>query len=54
MPEQFENPKTEKIEDETAGEGSADNKVERVAEKLAKQGAKTEHKYDEEKSIFTN
>lgn len=53
MPEQFENPKTEKLEDETAGEESADKKVELVAEKLARQGAKTEHKYDEENSIFT-
>jgi hypothetical protein len=53
MPEQFENPEIAKLEDETVAEESADKKVERVAEKTARKGTKTEQEYDKEHNIFT-
>jgi hypothetical protein len=53
MPEQFENLETAKLEDETFAEESADKKVERVAEKAARKGTKTEQEYDKEHNIFT-
>jgi hypothetical protein len=54
MPEQFENPEATKLEDETVSDESAKEKIERVAEKAAAKPAKTEQKYDQEHTIFSN
>jgi hypothetical protein len=54
MPEQFENPETTKLEDETVSEASAEKRIERVAEKAAARAADTEKKYDGEHTIFSN
>lgn len=53
VPSQFENPEATKLEDETVAEGSADEKVERVAEKAARKSTKTEQEYDKEHDLFT-
>jgi hypothetical protein len=53
MPNQFENPETTKVEDETVVGESADKKVEHVAEKAARKSTKTEQEYDKEHNIFT-
>ena len=53
MPEQFENPNTAKPEDETATDATAEERMERVAEKAAEQSTKTEQRYDGDRSIFS-
>jgi hypothetical protein len=54
MPEQFENPKAVKLEDQTVSDESSKTKIDRVAEKLAEKPAKTEQKFDKENShLFT-
>jgi hypothetical protein len=48
MPEQFENPETTKLEDETVSDPSTQEKIDRVAEKAAEKPAKTEQKFDKD------
>jgi hypothetical protein len=53
MAQPFENPEVTKVDDETVSTESAQKATERVAEKAAVKGAKTEQKYDSEHRIFT-
>ena len=50
MPEQFENPKVVKLEDETVSDASSQTRIDREADKLARKSAKTEQKFDKENS----
>jgi len=50
---QFENPEVAKLEDETNEDGSPQNQVDRLAEKLAKKSSKVVQNADENQSIFT-
>jgi hypothetical protein len=54
MPEQFENPEAEKIEDETVSDPTAEKRIDRVAEKAAEKASKTVKKYDGDHTIFSN
>ena len=53
MPQQFENPQATIVEDETVSNESFQNGIDRVAEKAAEKGAKTEQEYDKNHGIFT-
>ena len=53
MPEQFVNPEATKLEDETVSDATAEERIERVAEKAAEKSAKTEQRYDSDHSIFS-
>jgi hypothetical protein len=53
MPEQFENPEAEKVEDETAVDSTPEEEVEREAEKLATKAAKRSQEYDKEHNVFS-
>jgi hypothetical protein len=53
MPEQFENPKATKLEDDTVANESEEKAVERIAEKAAQKSTLTEHKYEEDEKIFS-
>jgi hypothetical protein len=46
MPEQFENPEASKLEDETVSDATAQQRIDRVAERLAKKSGHTEQEYD--------
>jgi hypothetical protein len=48
MPKQFENPEEVKLEDETVSNTSAQERIDRVAEKAAQKPAKTEQHYDKD------
>jgi hypothetical protein len=50
MPEQFENPKEIKVEDDTVCNPCAEKRTEIVADKAAAKPAKTEQKFDKENS----
>jgi hypothetical protein len=54
MAKQFENPEATKLEDETATDATAQEKIERVADKAAAKPAKVEQKFDKEHTIFSN
>ena len=45
MPEQFENPETTELDDETVSDASAQNRIERVAEKAAEKASHTEQRW---------
>jgi hypothetical protein len=53
MPEQFENPEADKVEDETAVDSTPGEKVEREAEKLASKAAKRSQEFDQEHNVFS-
>jgi hypothetical protein len=53
MANQFENPEATKLEDETASDLTAKQRVERVAEKAAAKATKTEQKFEEDQENFT-
>lgn len=53
MPDQIENSEATKLDDETVSEATAENRIERVAEKAAEKSTKTEHRYDRDHSIFS-
>jgi len=53
MPEQFENPKETKLEDETVSDETAKKRIERVAEKAAEKPAHTVHTFDKDHTIFS-
>ncbi len=50
---QFENPEVSKLEDETNEGGSPRERVDRLAEKLARKSSQVEKDSDEDQSIFT-
>jgi hypothetical protein len=54
MFKQFEIPEYAKLEVDTAAKISADEKIQRVAEKAAGKAAETEHGYDKDHAIFAN
>lgn len=54
MPNQFENPKTVKVEEETVSLPTPEQKIEHVADKAAGKAAKTVKHYDTDHTIFSN
>ncbi|MGD0939417.1 MAG: hypothetical protein ABR905_06850, partial [Terracidiphilus sp.] len=50
MPEQFENPQADKLEDDTVSDESVEKKIDRVAEKAAEKSSRTEQRFDKENS----
>jgi len=54
MPQQFENPEEQKVKDETVSTETAQRKMDRVADKLAKKPAQAEKKFDKENSVIFN
>lgn len=50
---QFENPEVSKLEDETNDDGSARNRVDRLADELAKKSTTVVQDFDKDRSIFT-
>jgi hypothetical protein len=54
MPEQFENREEVKVKDETASDETARQKIDRVADKLAKKPGQAEKKFDKENSVIFN
>jgi hypothetical protein len=53
MPEQFENQQATKLEDDTASDATAEQRIEHVAEKAAEKSTKTEQRYDEDHAVFS-
>jgi hypothetical protein len=53
MAEHFVNPQEQKVKDETEAGDSTNKKLDRIAEKAAEKGAKTEQKSEKENPIFT-
>jgi hypothetical protein len=53
MPEQFENQEATKLEDKTVSDASAQERINRVAEKAAEKASKTEQRYDKDHNIFS-
>jgi hypothetical protein len=53
MPEQFENREATKLGGETAPDATAEERMERVAEKAAEKSTKTEKRYDADHGIFS-
>jgi hypothetical protein len=53
MSNQFENPAKEKLVDPKIAESPV-KKLDKVADKAAEQGAKTEQRYDKDHTIFSN
>jgi hypothetical protein len=54
MAQQFENPQADKLETKTESDETANKKIDKVAENLAKKPAATEKKFDKEhEELFT-
>ncbi|HUV70386.1 MAG TPA: hypothetical protein VMW15_12035 [Terracidiphilus sp.] len=53
MPQQFQNPDEQKVENEVAPVESSDKRLENLAEKAAQKGAKREQKYDKDHGIIS-
>jgi hypothetical protein len=53
MPEQFENPEATKLEDETVSDATAEERIDRVADKAAGKASHTAQNYDKEHTIFS-
>jgi hypothetical protein len=53
MPEQFENPEATKLEDETASNLTAKERIDRAAEEAAERASKTVKSYDKGHTIFS-
>jgi len=53
MPEQFVNPEETKLEDETISDATAQQRMERSAEKAAEKSSKDEQRFDEGQTIFS-
>jgi len=53
MPEQFENQEETKLEDETVSHPSAQERIDRVADKAATKPSKTVKKFEKDEKIFT-
>jgi hypothetical protein len=54
MARQFENPEETKLEDETVSDTTAQQRIERVAEKAAKKSSKDEQHYDKDHDNISN
>jgi hypothetical protein len=54
MAKQFENPQETKLEDETVSDETAQEKIERVADKAAAKSSKVEQKFDSEHTVTPN
>lgn len=54
MSNQFENEKTKTLDDKTASKLTAEQKIERIAAKVAGKAANTEKRYDQDHTIFYN
>ena len=54
MPEQFENPVAETLEDETVSGATAKKRIDRVAEEAAEKASHAIKSYDEDHTIFSN
>ncbi|MGO9338031.1 MAG: hypothetical protein ACLPH3_23100 [Terracidiphilus sp.] len=54
MPEQFENPDAAKLEDETVSDATAQQRVDRVAEKAAEKSTQTVQNYDKDHTIISH
>ncbi len=54
MAKQFENPKETELEDKTTTNATPQKKIEDVADKAAEKAGKTERKFDEAHTIFSN
>ncbi|MGA2633167.1 MAG: hypothetical protein ABSF16_02950 [Terracidiphilus sp.] len=54
MAEQFENPKEEEVEEETAMEVPPEKEIKDIANKAAEKSGKREKKFDEDHTIFSN
>jgi hypothetical protein len=53
MPEQFVNPEETKLEDETVSDTTAQQRIERLAEKAAEKSSKDEQRYEEGQDIIS-
>lgn len=53
MPGQFKNSEETKLEEETLSDTTAQQRMERLAEKAAEKSLKTEQLYDEDHDIFS-
>jgi hypothetical protein len=53
MPEQFENPEVENLEDETVSDLTAQKHIERVAQRAAEKASRTEQRYDQDQPIIS-
>jgi hypothetical protein len=53
MARQFENPEEAKLEDETVSDATAQQRIERLAEKAAEKSSKDEQRYDEGQRIIS-
>ena len=54
MPEQFENQGATKVNNQTTSDPTAQERIDRVAERLAKKPSLTEGKYDRDHSIISH
>ena len=54
MPKQFENPEAAKLEDETVSDATAEERIDRVAEKAAKKSTHTVQSYDKDHKIISH
>jgi hypothetical protein len=54
MPEQFENPEATKLEDATVSDATAQQRIDRVAEKAAEKSSHAEQKYDQDHAIISH
>ncbi len=52
MSKQFESPEAVKVDDKTASDQTAKQRINRVADKLAEKPAKAEQKFDKENSTL--
>jgi hypothetical protein len=53
MPEQFENKEVTKLDDEAATDATAEERIDRVAEKAAEKSTKSEQRYDSDHGAFS-
>jgi|HubBroStandDraft_5_1064220.scaffolds.fasta_scaffold63472_3 hypothetical protein len=53
MPEQFENQEATKLDDEATPDRTAEERIDRVAEKAAEKSTKTEQRYDRDHGTFS-
>ena len=52
MPDQFQNPRVEKLDDETIAKTTPKKDMDRVADKLAEKAARTEKQSEKDESDF--
>jgi hypothetical protein len=54
MSNQFENPKTEKMKEDTPTKTTPEQGIENAADKAAEKASNTEERYDQGRTIFSN